>query len=170
MPLNRQFTAQIHPANAKFTTISVRADPPDPATATTRNPLFRRAQSHLIPAKPHSSLFSSTHTRAADEVAAAAGLGLESRSLARFEPVAFDAAIVDKVARAAEARGHSHRRMPSGAGYDAQMLARIAPAGMIFVHSIAGISHNPAEHTTPEDLEAGANLLLDVMLELAGVP
>ncbi len=108
--------------------------------------------------------------RAADEIAAAADLGLESRSLARFEPVAFDAAIVDSVARAAEARGHSHRRMPSGAGHDAQMLARIAPAGMIFVPSIAGISHNPAEHTAPEDLEAGANLLLDVMLELAEAP
>jgi N-carbamoyl-L-amino-acid hydrolase len=56
--------------------------------------------------------------------------------------------------------------MPSGAGHDAQMLARICPSGMIFVPSVAGISHNPAEHTEPDDLEAGANVLLATMLEL----
>ena len=51
-------------------------------------------------------------------------------------------------------------RMPSGAGHDAQMLARVCPAGMVFVPSARGISHNPAEHTDDADLEAGANVLL----------
>ena len=60
-------------------------------------------------------------------------------------------------------------RMPSGAGHDAQMLARVCPAGMVFVPSVGGISHNPAEHTDDADLEAGANVLLHVLLELAGV-
>ena len=50
---------------------------------------------------------------------------------------------------------------------DAQMLARVCPTGMIFVPSVNGLSHNPAEYTSPTDLEAGANVLLQVMLELA---
>ncbi len=57
--------------------------------------------------------------------------------------------------------------MTSGAGHDAQMLARISPTAMIFVPSIAGVSHSPAELTGPEDLEAGANVLLHSLMELA---
>ena len=64
--------------------------------------------------------------------------------------------------------GLAARRMTSGAGHDAQMLARVCPAGMVFTPSVRGISHNPAEHTEPDDLEAGANVLLDVLLRLAG--
>ena len=55
---------------------------------------------------------------------------------------------------------------PSGAGHDAQMLARVCPTAMVFVPSVKGLSHNPAEHTVASDLEAGANVLLQVMLEL----
>jgi N-carbamoyl-L-amino-acid hydrolase len=55
-------------------------------------------------------------------------------------------------------------RLPSGAGHDAQMLARVCPAGMVFVPSERGISHNPAEHTAAADVEAGANVLLQVLL------
>jgi len=57
--------------------------------------------------------------------------------------------------------------MPSGAGHDAQMLARVCPTGMVFVPSHDGISHNPAEHTDPADLAAGADVLLHVLLDLA---
>ena len=57
--------------------------------------------------------------------------------------------------------------MTSGAGHDAQMLARICPSAMIFVPSVKGISHNAAEHTAPADLAAGANVLLHTLLELA---
>jgi N-carbamoyl-L-amino-acid hydrolase len=57
-------------------------------------------------------------------------------------------------------------RMPSGAGHDAQMLARVCPTGMIFVPSEKGISHNPREHTDPAQLVAGADVLLDVLLDL----
>jgi beta-ureidopropionase / N-carbamoyl-L-amino-acid hydrolase len=56
--------------------------------------------------------------------------------------------------------------MTSGAGHDAQMIARIAPSAMIFVPSISGISHNPREHTPDADLVAGANILLDVTAQL----
>ena len=54
--------------------------------------------------------------------------------------------------------------MPSGAGHDAQSIAQFAPIGMIFVPSVAGISHSPREHSTPEDILAGANLLLRSVL------
>jgi len=101
------------------------------------------------------------------ELADAEGVTLSTRSLARFEPVAFDPQMVDLVEAVAKAHGHSVKRLPSGAGHDAQMLARVCPTGMIFVPSIDGISHNPAERTSPEDLEAGANVLLEIVLELA---
>jgi N-carbamoyl-L-amino-acid hydrolase len=48
------------------------------------------------------------------------------------------------------------------------MLARVCPTGMVFVPSRDGISHNPAEHTDPTDLAAGVDVLLHVLLELAG--
>ena len=95
------------------------------------------------------------------------GVEIESRSLARFEPVAFDPDTVMIVERTAKALGYSMHRMPSGAGHDAQMLARVCPAAMVFAPSHEGISHNPAEHTDPADLEAGANVLLHVLLTLA---
>ncbi len=103
-----------------------------------------------------------------EELALAEGVTIDSRRLARFEPVAFDESVVDLVERTAEARGHRVMRLPSGAGHDAQMLARVAPTAMIFTPSRGGISHNPAEHTDPADLEAGADVLLHVMLQLAG--
>ena len=87
--------------------------------------------------------------------------------LARFEPVRFDEAIVELVEQAAGNRGLACKRMTSGAGHDAQMIARIAPSAMIFVPSCAGISHNPKEFTADGDLVAGANILLDVVGRLA---
>lgn len=95
------------------------------------------------------------------------GLAIETRRLARFDPVQFDQAIVARIEAAAASRGHSCQRMTSGAGHDAQMMARICPTAMIFTPSIAGVSHNPAEATEPDDLMAGADVLLQVLLELA---
>ena len=95
------------------------------------------------------------------------GVTIETRSLARFAPVIFDAGIAALIARTAQRLGHPCRPMTSGAGHDAQMLARICPTAMIFVPSIRGISHNPAEDTRPEHLAAGADVLLHALLELA---
>jgi N-carbamoyl-L-amino-acid hydrolase len=103
----------------------------------------------------------------AGRIAAAEGVTLSHRTLARFEPVAFDPAVVQLVEATARRLGHSVRRLPSGAGHDAQMLARICPAGMIFVPSVGGISHNVKEFTALPDLEAGANVLLHTLLALA---
>lgn len=90
---------------------------------------------------------------------------ISTERLGRFEPVVFDAALVDAIEKAAARRGFSYRRMTSGAGHDAQMIARIAPAAMIFVPSRGGISHNPREHTDDSQLVDGARLLLDVVLD-----
>jgi N-carbamoyl-L-amino-acid hydrolase len=95
------------------------------------------------------------------------GVTITARRLARFEPVSFDTALADRIAHHAQTLGLSQQRMTSGAGHDAQMLARICPTSMIFVPSVGGISHNPAEHTAEEDLIAGANVLLASLTELA---
>ncbi|NER83296.1 MAG: M20 family metallo-hydrolase [Leptolyngbya sp. SIO1D8] len=102
-----------------------------------------------------------------DEIAAAEGLVITDRSLARFEPVVFDSALVEQVAQTAQRLGLSVKRMPSGAGHDAGLIAPMAPTAMIFVPSVNGISHNVKEYTAPQDLENGANVLLQVLLQLA---
>ncbi len=101
------------------------------------------------------------------EIAASEGVTITTKTLARFEPVVFDERVIHCVEQIAVDLGNTTQRMPSGAGHDAQMLARVCPSGMVFVPSVKGISHNPAEHTSPEDLAAGANVLLQVMLTLA---
>ena len=89
------------------------------------------------------------------------------RVLVRFEPVIFHDRVIEIVESTARTRGDSVQRMASGAGHDAQMLARMCPSGMIFVPSHKGLSHNVNEHTDEADLVAGANILLDVMLQLS---
>ncbi|MEM5368380.1 Zn-dependent hydrolase [Paraburkholderia azotifigens] len=99
------------------------------------------------------------------EVAQKEGVKITTERLVRFEPVVFDAGLADAIEASAERMGFTHRRMTSGAGHDAQMIARIAPAAMIFVPSRGGISHNPREHTDDDQLIDGANVLLDVVLK-----
>ncbi|MDQ3739016.1 MAG: Zn-dependent hydrolase [Actinomycetota bacterium] len=103
----------------------------------------------------------------AAKAAADEGVDLESEVLARFAPVVFDPVVIDLVEHIAERFGHSTMRLPAGAGHDAQMLARMCQAGMVFVPSVNGISHNPQEHTEPADIEAGVNVLLHTMLHLS---
>ena len=70
------------------------------------------------------------------------------------------------IADAVQGLGLSSQVMPSGAGHDAQDLARIGPMGMIFVPSVKGISHSPLELTRPDDVTNGANVLLQTILRL----
>lgn len=95
---------------------------------------------------------------------------IETKTLVRFDPVDFDSEVVDLVEAEAKALGLSVQRMPSGAGHDAQAFAPNCPTGMIFVPSVGGISHNIEEYTAPKDLEAGANVLLRVLLKQANLP
>ena len=101
------------------------------------------------------------------ELAKNEGVTITSRVLARFEPVVFDERVVSLVENIAQQQGHSVIRMPSGAGHDAQMLARVCPSAMIFTPSVQGISHNPAEFTSEFDIAAGSNILLQAMIHLA---
>ncbi len=115
------------------------------------------------------ALLQQAERRLADFVAQLAhdeGVLIHRRRLARFEPVIFDAGVAGLIARTAHQLGHPCRPMTSGAGHDAQMMARLCPTAMVFVPSVRGISHNPAEHTAPEHLAAGADVLLHTLLEL----
>ena len=83
------------------------------------------------------------------------------------KPAKMSARIMQTVEAAADSLGLSHVRLRSGAGHDCQNLAQVTETGMIFVPSHAGLSHVPAEFTASEQLEAGANVLLETMLRLA---
>ena len=82
-------------------------------------------------------------------------------------PTDFDPRVIDLVRDKAGALGLSHMDMPSGAGHDAMHIAKLCPAGMIFVPCERGISHNEIENATPADLAAGTRVLVEVLAELA---
>ena len=104
------------------------------------------------------------------DIAQEEGVQIDTEQLVRFRPVAFDKDLTNEIEASAKRFGFSHRRMTSGAGHDAQMIARIAPSAMIFVPSRGGISHNPREHTDDEQLLKGAEVLLDVVLQRLNRP
>jgi beta-ureidopropionase / N-carbamoyl-L-amino-acid hydrolase len=81
-------------------------------------------------------------------------------------PALTDKSLQQKIAASAKALGYTFKFMQSGAGHDAQDMARIAPVAMIFVPSVSGISHSPKEFTKPIDMANGANVLLQTILKL----
>jgi len=83
-------------------------------------------------------------------------------------PAPTDARIRGLISESAKQLGLTTKQMPSGAGHDAQDMARLAPVGMIFIPSIGGISHSPKEFSRPKDIENGANVLLHTLLKLDG--
>lgn len=89
---------------------------------------------------------------------------IATERLVRFEPVPFDPALVNAVEATVRRLGFTWRRIVSGAGHDAQMMARICPTAMIFVPSKSGLSHCPQEDTDPGDLARGAAVLLETAL------
>jgi N-carbamoyl-L-amino-acid hydrolase len=106
--------------------------------------------------------------RAACTAAAATqSLEAEVKEFWYFPPTPFEADLVGKVREAAAAQGLPHQDIISGAGHDAVYMARVAPTAMIFVPCVGGISHNEIEDAKPEDLTAGANVLLNAVLESA---
>lgn len=102
--------------------------------------------------------------RAVHETTAAEGLQAELKTVLVQPATAFDPTLVARVRAAAQAEGLTHRDIVSGAAHDAIAIARVAPAAMIFVPCAGGISHNEAESATPEDLAAGAQVLLRAVL------
>src|SRR4029453_6421400 len=81
-------------------------------------------------------------------------------------PAPTDERIRANIVESAKELGLSTKLMPSGAGHDAQDMARLGPVGMIFVPSVRGISHSPLEFSHPKDIENGANVLFRTLLKL----
>ena len=101
-------------------------------------------------------------------IAAEEGLEAELEQTFALEPLELDVSLVDLLERAALAEGASSLRMPSGAGHDAMLVGRCAPAGMIFVPSRSGVSHSPDEYSSPEHVELGVRVLTSALRELLG--
>ncbi|MFN9747348.1 MAG: Zn-dependent hydrolase [Betaproteobacteria bacterium] len=97
------------------------------------------------------------------------GIEITVEQVVEYTPTPFDADLRELIRAGAERAGLSWMALASGAGHDAVYVARTAPAAMIFVPCKDGISHNEIEDARPEDLEAGANVLLHAMLARAGV-
>jgi acetylornithine deacetylase/succinyl-diaminopimelate desuccinylase-like protein len=99
-------------------------------------------------------------------VAAEEGLQADLQPTFVLEPLELDPALVDIVERAAAAEGATSMRMPSGAGHDAMLIGRRAPAAMIFVPSRGGISHSPEEYSTPDHVELGMRVLAGALRQV----
>jgi N-carbamoyl-L-amino-acid hydrolase len=94
-------------------------------------------------------------------------LTLEFKEIWYSPPVKFDPKCVAAVENAAKALGYANEPIISGAGHDAVYLSRVAPAAMVFIPCEDGISHNEIEAATKEDCAAGAQVLLQAMVERA---
>jgi N-carbamoyl-L-amino-acid hydrolase len=121
------------------------------------------------------------HAAAAESVAMEAALrealaGIEARRgvkiavdpYATFGPIVFDVDLCALLRRKANERQLTTRDMTAAAGHDSVFMAPLCPSAMLFVPSVGGITHNPAEYSTKEQVALGAQVLLDAVLELAG--
>lgn len=104
----------------------------------------------------------------AKQTEAETGLTIAIQLVSDYPAVPFHPDCKDAVRRAADKLGYSNMDIVSGAGHDAVYMAGLAPTGMIFIPCKDGISHNEIEDTLPEQVTAGANVLLHAMLERAG--
>ena len=108
--------------------------------------------------------FSARFEQLGRDIGAATGTTFGFKPLVDSEPAIADGRVMDWVEASAASLGLTRQRMPSGAGHDAQEMARIAPMGMIFVPSVGGISHSPREFTQPGDVARGADVLLNAVI------
>jgi beta-ureidopropionase / N-carbamoyl-L-amino-acid hydrolase len=97
------------------------------------------------------------------------GVRIEVDPYATFGPLGFDTGLGALLRGKAEARQLATRDMIAAAGHDSMLMAPLVPSAMLFVPSVGGITHNPKEYSTPEQVARGAQVLLDAVLELAGV-
>jgi len=100
-------------------------------------------------------------------IARARDIGVEILPIREEHPVPLDKRLLRVTKELCDRKGLQYEIMPSGAGHDAMQMAKITPAGMIFVPSTSGISHNPMEWTDPEDICLGTQLLMETMITVA---
>ncbi len=98
------------------------------------------------------------------QIGTASGTRFTFRNLVDSQPALADRRVMGWIDGSAKALGLSSQRMPSGAGHDAQEMARIAPMGMIFIPSVGGISHSPREFSRALDIANGADVLLNAVI------
>jgi N-carbamoyl-L-amino-acid hydrolase len=103
----------------------------------------------------------------AQEVAASRGLEFGSKVMDKTDPVQISSRMVKTMKEECQKLDYPFLELSSGAGHDAQILSSVAEVGMIFIPCVDGISHSPQEMVKWEDLEKGANFLLNVLLRLA---
>ena len=104
---------------------------------------------------------------AARRIAASEGTRVQVETVSADTPVPMDPAVIGTIEGACRRLGYAFQRMPSGAGHDAMNMARIASAGMIFIPCRGGISHNPDEYASPEDIVRGMDVLTETLAVLA---
>jgi len=102
------------------------------------------------------------------EVSARRQVKIETQMIYDTDPVPLSDSIIATIKETADELGIDALMMPSGAGHDAQQMANFTDAGMIFLPSVEGISHNPQEYTRLEDIVLGTKLLVHVLLKLGG--
>ena len=102
-------------------------------------------------------------------VAASDGIELSIECIWTSRAVTFHEDCINAVRNSVEDLGHSYRDIVSGAGHDSVYVSRVTPTSMVFIPCAGGLSHNEAESATPSDLAAGCDVLLNAMLERAGV-
>ncbi|HYT49231.1 MAG TPA: M20 family metallo-hydrolase [Pyrinomonadaceae bacterium] len=102
----------------------------------------------------------------ADQIAQASKVKFDFKEINVNIPAPTDPRLRALIDQSAKDLGLTTKQMPSGAGHDAQDMARLAPVGMIFIPSIGGISHSPKEFSRPKDIENGANVLLGALLKV----
>jgi N-carbamoyl-L-amino-acid hydrolase len=106
-------------------------------------------------------------TAMANDVASTRGLQFSSLIVDKTDPIVIPEKLTNMLKEESDRLGHEYMLLPSGAGHDAQILASITDSGMIFIPCEDGISHSPKEKIQWEDLDKGANLLLQMLAKLA---
>jgi beta-ureidopropionase / N-carbamoyl-L-amino-acid hydrolase len=175
-PMDRRQDAML--AAAKFTVVvndAIRSEP-GRQVATVGRLTVTPNTANVIPAEVVLTIdlrdlesaklarFTSVFEQLGREIGAATGTSFAFSRLFDSEPAPADERVMRCIEQGAKALGLTQQRMPSGAGHDAQELARITPMGMIFVPSVGGISHSPKEFTSPADVANGADVLLNAVL------
>jgi len=100
------------------------------------------------------------------EIARRRKIRAEILPLREEDPVSLDKRLIRLLTECCESRNIAYEIMPSGAGHDAMQMAKVTPAGMLFIPSRRGISHSPLEWSEPEDICLGAQLLLDSIIRI----
>ncbi len=103
----------------------------------------------------------------AQQLAAKRGIAVEVLTIREEDPVPLDNRLLRLTKTICDEKQIDYEIMPSGAGHDAMQMAKITPAGMIFIPSQRGISHNPLEWTDPDDIGLGTQILMETMVRVA---